>query len=359
MGKRIVVVGAGAVGGYFGGYLSRHGHDVTLVDAWPAHVETMRRDGLEIAGMDPADRLTVAVDAIHPNDVQGFVRQRPVDIAVIAVKSYDTEWATALIRPYLAETGYVVSLQNGVNEDRIAALVGWGRTVGCVVANASSELVGPGRISRYYPRGDAQTTVFRVGEAHGRITRRVEEFAEIAGSADSTKVTTNLWGERWSKLCVNAMRNGLSAASGLSGNDLARVEPIRRFGILLGGQAVRVGQAHGFVLGSVLGLDPERLACAAEGAPDALAEIEAQMLAAANSGKRSEAQRPSMGQDIRRGRRTEIDFINGLVVARGREAGVPVAAHEAVVGLVRRVERGETEPSPAWFESFAADGSLS
>ncbi|MDQ7251032.1 ketopantoate reductase family protein [Dongia sedimenti] len=347
MTTRIVIVGA--VGGYFGAYLTRAGHAVTLVDGWPDHVEAMRRDGLQISGVTPAEAFSVRVDAVHLNDVQAFARQQTIDIAIIAVKAYDTEWATALIRPYLAPSGYIVSLQNGINEDRIAAIVGWGKAVGCIVAQFASELHAPGRIRRNYPRGDANTVIYRTGEASGRMTERVEAFTALAADVDTARATPNLWGERWSKLCVNGMRNALSAASGLAGNEINRVRKIRRFGIRLGGEAVRIGQALGYPLERIYGLVPERLARAAEGDTPALAEIEDSLMAAANRSGRSDLQRPSMGQDILKGRRTEVDFINGLIVASGREAGLPVEAHETVTRLVQRIERGEIRPSPDHF----------
>jgi len=355
MGKRIVIIGAGAVGGYFGGHLAARGHDVTLVDGWADHVEAMRRDGLRITGVTAEEALTTKVEAVHLNDVQGFARQRPVDIAVIAVKSYDTEWATMLIRPYLAPDGYVVSLQNGINEDRIAAVVGWRRTVGCIAAQFASELYAPGRIRRNYPRGTASQTIYRVGEPSGRITRRVEEFAAIAADADTARITTNLWGERWSKLCVNGMRNALSAASGLSGNDINRVDRIRRFGIRLGGEAVRIGQALGYPLEDIFRLDAEELARASEGDRASLEKIEASLIAGANASNRSELQRPSMAQDVLKGRRTEIDFINGLIVERGRELGLPVSSHELMVELVRGLERGTIAASPDHIPDLALD----
>ena len=215
MGKRIAFVGAGALGGYVGGHLTRAGHDVTLIDPWPAHVERMRSHGIELTGTTAAERHTVRVNPMHVTDVQSLVKQKPIDIAFVAVKSYDTEWATLMIRPYLAPDGFVVSLQNCINEERIAQHVGWGRTVGCIASLIAVELYEPGRVKRTVPLGGDRHTVFRVGEPHGRVTRRIEEVAELLRAVDSAKITTNLWGERWSKLVVNSMRNGLSAATGL------------------------------------------------------------------------------------------------------------------------------------------------
>ena len=345
MSKRIAFVGTGALGGYVGGWLAHTGQDVTLIDMWPENVEAIRARGLELDGLSDAERITVkSARTMHLTEVQSLAKEKPVDIAFVSVKSYDTEWATSLIKPYLAPGGFVVSLQNCLNEEKIAGIVGWGKTLGVVASLISVELYEPGRIRRMVPKGGEQHTVFRVGEVHGRITRRAQEVAEMLKAADSSKVTTNLWGERWSKLVVNSMRNGLSAATGLNGNARDTAEGPRWLSIRLGSEAVRVGQAHGFQLERMLGMEPETLARAGEGNRDALAEIVDILLEA--SKKRSDEQRPSMAQDIAKGRRTETDFINGYVFAKGGEIGVPAHTHAKMNAIVRKVERGELKASP-------------
>src|SRR5260370_4266268 len=127
MDKRIVVVGAGAIGGYTGGNLAHNGFDVTLIDPWPEHIETIRRDGLALEGITPDEFVLARPKTLHLTEIQRLAKERPIDIAFISVKSYDTEWATMMIRQYLAPSGYVVSLQNCINEERIAAHVGWAR----------------------------------------------------------------------------------------------------------------------------------------------------------------------------------------------------------------------------------------
>jgi 2-dehydropantoate 2-reductase len=334
------------VGGYIGGHLARAGHDVRLIDPWPEHVEAMRAGGLRLSGMTEAETCTVRPPTMHLTEVQSLVRERPIDIAIVAVKSYDTEWATMMIRPFLAPDGYVVSAQNCINEAAIAGVVGWGRTVGCIVARVGVELVEPGRIVRNMalaPEGDA---VFRVGEVHGRTTPRIKALARMIAEIDSVSVTTNLWGERWSKLCVNAMRNPVSAATGLSGNGCDRHSLARRVGIATGGEAVRVGQALGYEIEHIGPFPPARLAAAQAGDGAALAEIEARLEAGSNVAARSDAQRPSMAQDIAKGRRTEIDHLNGFIAREGAELGIATPANIALTELVRRVERGEIAPSP-------------
>jgi 2-dehydropantoate 2-reductase len=140
------------------------------------------------------------------------------------------------------------------------------------------------------------------------------------------------------------MRNGLSAATGLSGNQRDSAEGPRWLSIRLGSEAVRVGQALGFQLERMLSMEPETLARAGEGSQDALTEITNLLMEQAK--KRSDEQRPSMAQDMAKGRRTETDFINGFVAQKGGEVGLPAPTHAKMNEAVKRVERGEVRASP-------------
>ena len=240
--------------------------------------------------------------------------------------------------------GYVVSLQNSINEERIAGVVGWGKTIGCIASTIAVELVSPGLVRRQVELGGARHTVFRVGEPHGRITPRVEEIVAMLAAADSAKATANLWGERWSKLIVNAMRNPVSAATGRGGNANDRDPVTRNLAIRLAGEAIAVGLAHGYQLEKVYKMDPLQVKAAAEGDAGAMQACESVLLD--NVKFRNDDQRPSMGQDIQKGRRTEIDYINGLVCAKAAELGMATPANAGIVTAVKRVERGEIAPSP-------------
>jgi 2-dehydropantoate 2-reductase len=340
---RVCVVGAGAVGGYLGAHMTNAGIDTILVDAWPDHVEAMRSNGLAVTGMNGAGTVETQVRALHIGDVPQLVREKPIDVAFIAVKSYDTQWASQLILPYLAPNGCLVSLQNGINEEAIAGIAGWGRVLGCSVSALAAELVAPGQIVRNSPLGDAKKAGLRIGEAHGRITPRAEMIAGLLSHGDTCKVTQNLWGERWSKLTINAMRNGVCALTGMSGKERDMNDVARELSIRLGSSCIRVGQALGLALEPVGGLDLELLA-RAESDPAAWEAITRMIMEVANS--RSDAQRPSMGQDIRKGRRTETDDINGLVARRGEEVSIDVRYHRRVNETIKRIEKGELTPSP-------------
>jgi 2-dehydropantoate 2-reductase len=166
----------------------------------------------------------------------------------------------------------------------------------------------------------------------------------LVAFADSAKVTSNLWGERWSKLVANAMQNGLSACTGLPGGEMLKNDPIRRFATRLGSEAIRVGQSLGYELEEILHLEPETIARAGEGDEAAMATCDAQRFK--DAARTAAGQRPSMGQDMQKGRRTEIEFLNGFVVREGEKLGLPCRANAVLTDLVKRVEKGELKPDP-------------
>src|ERR1700731_695417 len=344
MGRKIVIVGAGAVGGYAGAHMIQAGEDVTFIDPWPAHVEHMRKHGLRVTPASGGAEFSVPVRALHVTDAQQLAKEAPVDIAFVCMKSYDTAWATMLIRQYLAPDGYVVSLQNCMNEETIAGIVGWGKTLGCIASSITVNLQEPGLVPRGPAKHGARHTVFRAGEPHGRITKRAEEICRLVGYADSAKVTNNLWGERWSKLVANAMQNGISACTGLGGGDMLKNDTIRRFSTRVGSEAIRVGQALGFQLEEILHLEADTIARAGEGDDAAMRVCDEQRFK--DAGRTAAGQRPSMGQDMQKGRRTEIEFLNGLVVREGEKVGLPCRANAVLTDLVKRVERGELKADP-------------
>ena len=342
MGKELAFMGAGAVGSYVGGHLTRAGEDVTLIDPWPEHIETIKQHGLHLEGTQ-GEHL-VRPKAVHLHEVQNLFKD-PIDIAFVCTKSYDTVWATAMISQYLAPGGFSVSLQNSINEERIAGVVGWGRVVGCIASSISVNAYKPGHVTRTVQPGGPGYIVFRVGEVHGRITPRIEELARMLTTIDSSKATPNLWGERWTKLVVNSMGNGVSAITGMGGKDMTLSPETRQLSIQLAGEAIAVGQAHGFNLESIRGVEPEVMRAAAQGDRQAYEQVEATMLK--GLARMTDEGRPSTGQDILKGRRTEIDFINGLVAEKGDEAGISTPTHKALVEVVKEVERLEVQPHPS------------
>ncbi|HEX3881324.1 MAG TPA: ketopantoate reductase family protein [Stellaceae bacterium] len=343
--KKIAVVCTGAVGGYAGAHMVKGGEDVTFIDFWPEHVEHMKKHGLKITHLKDVEPWTVPVRALHVTEAQQLAKEDPIDIAFICTKSYDTAWAATMIKQYLAPGGYCVSLQNCMNEETIASVVGWGKTLGSIASSITVGLNEPGHVARAGGKHGSHHTVFRVGEVHGRHTDRAKEVRDLLANADSAVVTENLWGERWSKLVTNVMGNGLSACTGMITRDLVKNDVIRHFSNRLGSEAIRVGQALGYTFDEVSHMDPELIARSGEGDATAQKEIDDHRLAEANRPGGGE-HRPSMGQDMVKGRRTEINFLNGFVVQRGKEVGIDAPTNATLTDIVTRVERGELKPDP-------------
>lgn len=342
MGARIAIIGTGAVGGYAGAHMAQAGEDVTFVDFWPENVEAMRTKGLRITHLKDVPEFTVPVKAIHVTELQQVAKGDPFDIVFICTKAYDTAWATHMIRQYMAPAGYCVSLQNCINEETIAGIVGWGKTLGSIASSITVELCEPGHVRRASGKKAPDHVVFRVGEVHGRITDRAKEVTRLVALSDAAKTTDNLWGERWSKLVANAMGNGVSAATGMINKDILVNDGLRAFTARLGSEAIRVGQALGYQLEEILHLDPEIIAKAGEGDAKARAHYDEHRIAEVKKG--GGEHRPSMGQDMMKGRRTEIEQLNGFVCAKGQEIGVATPANAALTDIVKRVEKGELKP---------------
>jgi 2-dehydropantoate 2-reductase len=331
--ERIGILGAGAIGSVVGGMLTRAGHDVTLIDQWPEHVEAMKARGLRLSG--PMGDLVVPVRALHIHELQTV--SEPFDAVFVAVKSYDTEWATAMALPYLREPGgVVVDFQNGINDTRVAAVAGRHRSLGCVIT-ISAGMYEPGHAMRT----DTAAVGFKVGEHDGADTPRCRELARILSAVAETRVTTNLWGERWSKLAINCMANPVSGLSGLGTLEVRTIPEIAAVGVHLGAEAIAVGRAAGHDVEPIYGIPAQRYvdAYAGHGLVELLADI-AEVARARGGGQ------PSLLQDVLKGRRTEIDYLNGYVCREGARLGVRTPFNDAVVAAVRALGVG-FKPDPA------------
>lgn len=340
MSPRLLFIGAGAVGSYLGGFLSRAGHDVTLVDPWSEQVEAIRGRGVRVTG--PHEPFEARPAALHVHEAQRL--GAAFDVAFVAVKSYDTAWATHLALPRLKPEGYVVSAQNCWNDPIVAAIASPGRAVGLIMSRIAVAVWEPGHVERGTEKGSASGhAVFRAGEHDGRITPRVEALARMLSVIDGARATDNLWGERWSKLCLNAMGNPVQAMTGLGSLEIASQPRGRDITVRLGSEAARVGLALGYSIPKFAGADAKTWAAAADD-PAVYADLHAALVPKGGSERNWRA---SMAQDVAKGRRSEIEYMNGYVVARGSEVGVPTPVSGAVVGLMREIDAGARTPSPS------------
>lgn len=349
MNKRIAVMGAGAAGSYIGAFLTREGNDVTLIDMWGEHVDAMKEKGLHVSDAD--GEFTVPVNAVHLAEAQ-FIAQ-PFDVVFLAVKSYDTEWAAHFIKRFVSPSGVVVSSQNCMNDELVASIVGYSREVGCVMSRITVGLWEPGWVKRGTPPGRGRGyDVFRVGELHGRMTARVEELAEILSCVDNAKTTTNIWGERWSKLTTNASSNPVSAMTGLGLQEVAADPRGRLIQVQISKESSLVGLAHNYDIEPIQGVSADVWSRADDG--DVFEELDALFHPKPDAGN----WKSSMAQDVTKGRKTEIEFMNGYVVDRGREAGVPTPVNAAIVEVVKDIDAGRIKPDPSNVERVLAAAGL-
>jgi 2-dehydropantoate 2-reductase len=338
MSKKLLFIGAGAIGSYLGAFLSRAGHEVTLVDPWAEQVDTIRARGISVTG--PHEPFEARPAAVHLNEAARLPRD--YDIAFVAMKAYDTAWAAQLALRHVAPSGFLVAAQNCWPDPVVAAVAGAGRAVGLVMSKIGVALWKPGQVERGMEKGQGKGhDVFRAGEHDGRVTPRVTELAEMLAVVDGSLVTDNLWGERWAKLCANAMGNPVQAMSGLGSLEIASSEVGRAITIHLAAESARVGLALGHRVPTFNGAAAEQWADADRRETyDALDT----MLTPTATSRRN--WRASMAQDVAKGRPTEIDHMNGFVVAQGRARSVPTPVSAAVVDAMHEVQAGARTPAP-------------
>ena len=343
MAKRMLFIGAGAIGSYIGSFLARAGHDVTLVDPWPEQVEAVRRGGISVTG--PHDPFAAKPTALHVHELQRL--DADFDIAFVAMKAYDTAWATWMALPHLKPEGYVVSAQNCWNDPIVASIAGAERSVGLIMSKIGVALWKAGEVERGMEKGSgAGHDVFRAGEHDGKISERVTALAEIMSVIDGARPTDNLWGERWSKLCANCMGNPVQAMTGLGSKEIADQARGREITIRIAQESAAVGLKQGYRIPKFNGREAEQWAQA--GRPDVYAELDAMLKPKEGAGRNWRA---SMAQDVIKGRRSEIDFMNGRVVDKGRELGVPTPVSAAVVEIMREIDAGSRKPAPEHIEA--------
>jgi 2-dehydropantoate 2-reductase len=295
---RIAVMGAGAVGCYYGGMLARAGHSVVLIGR-PAHVQAMQRDGLRLQaqGFDERIRLETSCDAAAVAGAQ---------LVLLSVKSTDTEAAAEQLRPHLAPGALIVTLQNGVDNARRLRAALPGQAVAAAVVYVAVEMAGPGHV-RHHGRGELLLEPSPASAAAAEL---------LTTSGVPTQISADVEAALWTKLIINCAYNALSA--------IAR----QPYGPLV--QQGGVAQVMDDVVGE----------CLAVARAENVALAEPQIRQAVHGLARSmPAQYSSTAQDLMRGRRTEIDHLNGHIVRRGAVHGIPTPANRVLHTLVHLVQQ--------------------
>lgn len=331
MGKKIAVLGAGAIGSSVGADLTEAGHDVVLIDQWPAHVEAMKANGLRVLMSD--QELHTSVRAYHVCEVSTL--NEPFDIVLLAAKGYDTRWMAELIKPYLKSDGMLVGLQNGMNDEEIVSIVGLPRTVGCVV-ELSAEVFTPGLVQRNTAR---KSTWFAFGELHGRVTPRLRELEQIMSCSARISITTNIWGAKWAKLVNSSMILSVFGMLGLQSWEATDIPDVFKLCIKVGRETMTVGNALGYTIEPIFGFTAEEFA----GSTD---EIIEKLLRAVlgHLGPNARKARGVVLQDYLKGRPSEVNFLTGVVVKKGKEANVPTPANDAVRHINQQIRLGVLKP---------------
>jgi 2-dehydropantoate 2-reductase len=305
----IAVVGAGAVGSYFGAKLARAGHRVTLVGRAP-HVAAIERDGLhlEMAGATEAIRVGASVD---------MAAVRSADLVLVCVKSTDTDATARAMAPHLDPAAIVLSLQNGVeNAPTIAKHVA--QVVLPAAVYVAVSLPTPGTV-KHFGRGDLV-----IGPLDARaagdpdVAATLQDVAAFFATADvPVTVSTNVMGELWLKLLVNCAYNAISGLAQASYGELTALPEVRAIQQAVVREVVALAQAEGVPMDTATALAAmERIAVAMPG------------------------QLSSTAQDMARHKPSEIDHLNGFVARRGAERGIPTPVNQTLHALVKLVEAG-------------------
>lgn len=291
----IAVMGAGAVGCYYGGMLARAGHSVTLVGR-PQHVDAVRRDGLLL-------------------DTQSFQAHVPLEASteaaavaqaqwvLLCVKSTGTEDAAAQMAPHLRPDARILVLQNGVdNAERLRTVLP--HEVIPTVVYVASEMAGPGHV-KHHGRGELVIAQSPGGE---------QAAAMFTAAGVPVQLSNNVAGSLWAKLILNCAYNALSAIAQMPYGRLVRGEGVEAVMRDVVDECLAVARACGVTL-------PEDIR-------DAVLRIAQTM----------PTQFSSTAQDLARGRPSEIDHLNGYVLRRGEALGVPTPANRVLHTLVRLIE---------------------
>jgi 2-dehydropantoate 2-reductase len=304
---RIYMIGAGAMGSVYGGLLARAGFDVTLIDIRQDHIGSVQRDGLVVEGVRGRHVIKVAA-------YTEAASLPPADFAVIFTDANSTKDAARTAAQVLKPDGFALTLQNGIgNVETLVETLGAARVVAGVTMN-SGAFPEPGRAA-YTNAG-----VTSIGELDGRVTPRIEEVARMFNLAEiETRVVSDPMAEIWSKFVLNCAINSLTAVTGLRSGEMYRTPEVNALQDRIIDEILAVVEAKGVRLAE----------------PNPRKKIKTHCQGRYN--------RPSMMQHVEQGRRTEIDALNGALVREAKALGIAVPYNEAVVAIVKGVERSRRQ----------------
>ena len=308
---KVIVMGAGAVGCFFGGMLARAGHNVTLI-ARPDHVAAINSDGLYMDCLSFKEHVSVKAT----EDVAAVDQ---ADLILFCVKSPDSGKTIELIKPFLKPTTIILSLQNGVdNCHRIRELID--NPVYPAVVYVATAMAGPGHL-KHHGRGELAIGGWEPLRAHDdQIDTQLAAVSKLFEAAGvPCKVSPDVRKDLWYKFLVNCCYNGISAIGQIQYGDMVAVESVRELIDELGREVVAVARHEGIDMS------------------DADSKYVIDQIP-----KTMPTQKSSTGQDIARKKPTEIEYLNGLIVRKGKQYGIATPANQSVYALVKMIEHYNT-----------------
>ena len=329
-GPRIAFLGTGAQGASIAADFALAGLDVTFIDQWPDHIAAIREKGITVNL--PTRTINAKVPALHLCQVAEV--KEPFDLVFLVVKAYDTKWATELIRSVLAPDGFIVGLQNGMTHEEIAAIVGRERTIGAVIEIASN-MWEPGVTNR---QNDHDESWFALGALDLKMQPRVEEVAQILRRSGRVEVMDDIRSAKWMKLVVNAAELIPSSIVNLPLNAAARAPGMLEVMRLAGYEAMQAALADGAQIIPIIGMPPV-MSNHPERYVDQIFDEVLKVFSKPDTLVTSL-------QDWRKGRRAEIQEVNGWVVDTLKAHGRSAPMNQRVVEIAFEIESGKRQAKP-------------
>jgi 2-dehydropantoate 2-reductase len=335
---KVAIVGTGANGASIGADLTRAGEDVVFIEQWPAHVEAMRANGVTVNLPDRS--VTTDVRTLHLCEVATL--REEFDVVLLLVKAYDTRWAAHLIAPYLRRDGLMAGVQNGMTTQVVADVAGPERTIGAVI-EITSALTEPGVVDRH---SGPERSWFAVGGIHPATRGREEEVASLLRRSGTVEIVADIEATKWMKLVSNATTLATTAILDLPMVEAAAAPAMRDLMLRSGQEALDATVGLGNPILPIFGLTPGDVA-----RPETVVET---LLDTLLDGFVLPHSTTTILQDWTKGRRSEVDDINGHVVRTLQALGRPAPVNAAVVELAHAIEDGSLEPSPALLDELTA-----